>query len=97
MEQSLKLLHETGAENIENYLEELTDYLCESLAGKNYEIVSSRDTGEKSQIICIKHRGRLKPNEIAECLQKENIVVSPRNDRIRIAPHFLITAKTLKN
>jgi selenocysteine lyase/cysteine desulfurase len=28
------------------------------------------------------------PNEIAERLQKENIVVSPRGDRVRIAPHF---------
>ncbi len=26
--------------------------------------------------------------EIAEHLQKENIIVSPRGDRLRIAPHF---------
>ncbi len=88
LEQSLKLLSETGVENIKNYLEELTDYLCELVAGKNYEIVSSRKSGEKSQIVCIKHRGGLEPIKIAERLQKENIIVSPRNDRIRIAPHF---------
>jgi len=88
LEQSLKILHETGAENIEKYLEELTDYLCELLQGKNYETVSSRLRSEKSQIICVKHNGGLQPNEIAERLQKENIVVSPRNDRVRIAPHF---------
>ena len=88
LEQSAKLLFETGAEKIENYLEELTDYLCEILPTKNYEIVSSRAKGEKSQIICIKHRNGLTPTEIAEHLQKENIVISPRNDRIRIAPHF---------
>jgi selenocysteine lyase/cysteine desulfurase len=88
LEQSLKLLHETGAEKIENYLEELSDYLCELLAGKNYEIVSSRAKGEKSQIVCIKNTNGLTPNEIYERLQKENIIVSPRGDRIRIAPHF---------
>jgi cysteine desulfurase / selenocysteine lyase len=87
-EQSLKLLNETGAEKIENYLEELSDYLCELLAGKNYEIVSSRATREKSQIVCIKHRGNLASSEIAERLQNENIIVSPRGDRLRIAPHF---------
>ena len=88
LEQSAKLLSETGAENIQNYLEELTDYLCEILPTENYEIVSSREKGEKSQIVCIKHRGGLAPTEIAKHLEKENIVVSPRNDRIRIAPHF---------
>ncbi len=43
---------------------------------------------EKSQIVCIKHHGNLEPNEIAQRLEKENIIISPRNDRIRIAPHF---------
>ena len=88
LEQSLKLLHETGVETIENHLEKLTDYLCELLAGKNYEIVSSREKGEKSQIVCIKHRNGLTSNEIAANLLSKNIIVSPRGDRIRIAPHF---------
>lgn len=88
LEQSLKLLHETGADEIENYLEELSDHLCELLAGKNYETVSSRAKGEKSQIVCIKNTNGLTPSEIDERLQKENIIVSPRGTRIRIAPHF---------
>jgi len=88
LEQSLKLLHETGLKNIENYLEELTDYLCELIASKNYEIVSSRAKGEKSQIVCIKHRGGLTSNDIFKHLERENIIVSPRGDRLRIAPHF---------
>lgn len=88
LEQSAKLLYETGAEKIGNYLEELTDYLCELIAGKNYEIVSSRAAGEKSQIVCIKNTDGLTSNEIAQHLERENIIVSPRGDRIRIAPHF---------
>lgn len=88
LEQSTKLLEESGAENIQNYLEDLTDYLCELLAGKNYEIVSSRAKNEKSQIVCIKHLGGFSPAEIAKHLEREKIIVSPRNDRVRIAPHF---------
>ena len=88
LEQSLKLLRETGAENIENYLENLSDYLCELLAGTNYEIISSREKNEKSQIVCIKQRNGLTPVEIAKRLENEKIIVSPRGDRIRIAPHF---------
>lgn len=88
LEQSLKLLRETGAEKIENYLEELSDYFCEILDRKKYEIVSSRRRSEKSQIVCIKHRGGLSPTEIAARLQSENIIVAPRGERIRVAPHF---------
>jgi selenocysteine lyase/cysteine desulfurase len=88
LEQSTKLLQEAGAQKIQNYLEELTDYLCELLAEKNYEIVSSRAKGEKSQIVCIKHLDGMSPAEIAKRLERERIIVSPRNDRVRIAPHF---------
>lgn len=88
LEQSLKLLHDTGAENIERYLAGLTDHFCDSLAGKNYEIISSRKADEKSAIVCIKHLGGLTSNQIAAQLEENKIIVSPRGDRLRIAPHF---------
>jgi cysteine desulfurase / selenocysteine lyase len=88
LEQSLKLLHSAGAENIERYLAELTDELCSGLDRKDYEIVSSRLPGERSQIVCVKHRGGMTSNQLASELEKQNIVVSPRGDRLRIAPHF---------
>ena len=88
LEQSLKLLHETGAKKIEDHLMSLTDHLCDSLAGKDYEIVSSRSNEEKSQIVCIKHQGGMTSNQIAAQLENEKIIVSPRGDRVRIAPHF---------
>lgn len=88
LEQSLLLLKETGLGNIERYLDELSGHLCEMLAGKNYEIISSRAPGERSAIVCIKHRGGIHCNEIASQLEEANIIVSPRNDRLRIAPHF---------
>ncbi len=88
LEQSLKMLVEAGLGKIEVYLEQLTDMLCDSLGSKNYEVVSSRRPGEKSAIVCIKHREGLDCNVIAERLAAENIVISPRNGVVRIAPHF---------
>jgi selenocysteine lyase/cysteine desulfurase len=98
LEQSLKLLSETGISRIQSYLEELTDYFCEMLAnsGKNYNVVSSRTKGEKSQIVCIKHLAGLTSNEIADHLQRENIIVSPRGERLRIAPHFFNNQADIK-
>src|ERR1044072_6554633 len=49
LDASLRLLTETGVDRIATHLEGLTDYLCERLAGRDYEIVSSRRAGEKSQ------------------------------------------------
>jgi selenocysteine lyase/cysteine desulfurase len=88
LEQSLKLLIETGLEKIDGYLLDLTDQLCDGLAGKNYSIISSRSDGEKSAIVCVKHLNGLHCNEIAKRLQEQDIIVSPRGDRLRIAPHF---------
>src|SRR4029453_7349602 len=39
---SLDLLASVGTKRISNYLEELTDYLCERLEGLNYDVGSSR-------------------------------------------------------
>jgi cysteine desulfurase / selenocysteine lyase len=88
LEQSLKLLHDTGIENIHRYLAELTNALCDALAGKDYDIISSRRPGESSAIVCITHRGGMTSNEIAARLEAEHIIVSPRGDRVRISPHF---------
>jgi selenocysteine lyase/cysteine desulfurase len=88
LEESLKLILATGMSRIEKYLDELTTALCDSIGGRNYDIVSSRAAGEGSAIVCIKHRSGIHSSDIAAQLEAQNIVVSPRGDRLRIAPHF---------
>lgn len=88
LEESLKLLTATGINSIAAHLEELTDYLCEKLEGSDYEIVSSRGAKEKSQIVCIRNKKGVTPNELYSRLKNQNIIVAPRNDRLRVAPHL---------
>lgn len=88
LEQSLRILHEIGAEKIQNYLEELTDYLCELLTEKNYEIISSREKGEKSQIVSLMPKAGQTSSEVAADLEKKNVIISPRGERLRISPHI---------
>ena len=90
---SLELILNHDVQKIANYLEGLTDYLCERLAGKNYDVVSSRVAGEKSQIVCIRHRGGLSSMALYHHLLQRNIVTAPRGDRLRIAPHFYNTER----
>ncbi len=88
LEQGLKLINRMGTTAIQRYLEELTDRFCKLLPENDYHIVSSRIPGEKSQIVCIQNRRGLTSNEVFKHLEERNIIISPRGDRIRVAPHF---------
>ena len=96
LEQSLKILQEAGPENSQKYLAELTDYLCELLREKNYEIISSREPNEKSQIVCIKPKAPQSSSELAAFLEKNQIIVSPRGEGLRISPHIFNNRADIK-
>jgi selenocysteine lyase/cysteine desulfurase len=91
LQASLDLLNSTGIENIQSYLESLTDRLCEQLRNTSYQIVSSRRPAEKSQIVCLRHTGALTSMDLYGHLKKRNIITAPRGDRLRISPHFYNT------
>ena len=88
---SLELLHEHGPAPIATYLEELTDHLCDRVRTKPYDIISSRAPGEKSQILCLRHRGGVSAMALYAHLKQRNIITAPRGDRLRIAPHLYNT------
>ena len=90
---SLELLTNVGIQNIATYLDELTDYLCERLREKKYDVVSSRAPGEKSQIVCIRHREGMTAMALYAHLGARNIVTAPRGDRLRISPHLYNTSQ----
>jgi len=95
LEASLKLLHETGVQRIQDHLEILTDYLCERLQNSNYQIVSSRRPGEKSAIVCIRNSAGLSSTDLYAHLKKRNIITAPRGDRLRISPHLYNTLEEI--
>jgi cysteine desulfurase/selenocysteine lyase len=96
LEASLSLLLETGVERIAAHLLELTDYLCERLRGRGYEVVSSRLPAEKSQIVCLRPRGEWTALALYSHLKKQNIVTAPRGERLRVAPHLYNTAEEIE-
>lgn len=95
LEASLKLLTKTGIGHIAAHLEQLTDYLCDELDGDQYQIVSSRLSGEKSQIVCIRQRQGISPLALYARLKERNIITAPRGDRLRIAPHLYNTREEI--
>lgn len=95
LEASLKLLLETGVGRINDHLEKLTDYLCERLEGRDYEIVSSRTPSEKSHILCIRHKGDLSSMNLYSHLKARGIITAPRGDRLRVSPHLYNTIEDM--
>lgn len=91
LEASLKLLQEVGVERIAAHLEALTDYLCERLVGRGYDVISSRQAVEKSQIVCIRDSGGRTAKSLYAHLQQHGVIVAPRGDRLRISPHLYNT------
>lgn len=92
---SLDLLHEYGPLRIAAYLEQLTDHLCDRVRTKQYEVVSSRAPGEKSQIVCLRHTSGLSAMALYARLKQQNIITAPRGDRLRIAPHLYNTLEEI--
>ena len=95
LEASLKVLNDVGVSRIQAYLETLTDHLCEQLRNTDYQVVSSRRVGEKSQIVCIRNTPCLSSMDLYAHLKKRNIITAPRGDRLRISPHFYNTIEEI--
>ncbi len=84
---SLEVIHETGIEEIEKQVLGLTDYLVEGLEGKGYGMFSPRKEGEKSGIVSFSSE-RHDLSEVHDNLIKKGLIVSLREGRIRVSPHF---------
>jgi selenocysteine lyase/cysteine desulfurase len=87
---AIDLFLEVGAEMIQEYLLDLSDYLAESLKAKGYSVFGSRRREETSAIVTCTHP-RHTPKELYHLLKEQNIITAPRVGRLRISPHFYNT------
>ncbi|MDQ3011302.1 MAG: aminotransferase class V-fold PLP-dependent enzyme [Acidobacteriota bacterium] len=87
---AIELFLQIGLEQIESYLFELGDYLCERLSERGYQVVSSRRAGEKSAVICCLH-DRFSASALYQILNTHRIITTPRLGRLRISPHLYNT------
>lgn len=88
VEECLKIFDNFGVPAINQYLLELTDFLCENVDQTKYKIISSRRAGEKSPIVCLASSAGASASQLAKNLLAEKVVVIARGQRLRISPHF---------
>jgi selenocysteine lyase/cysteine desulfurase len=87
---ALELLLETGIDQIESRITGLTNYLCEGLTKKGYNIYSPRREGETSGIVSF-YSSTHDNLQIWKTLREKGIILSLRDGRLRAAPHFYNT------
>jgi len=84
---SVEMLLEIGIPTIAERVTELTDYLCERVAGIGLEVYSSRRPEDKSGIVSLVAPGT-DPIQLVRSFKKEGVVINQRAGRLRISPHF---------
>lgn len=93
-EAALTYILDIGVENIQTYLQELSDYTFEYAEQLGMKVASPKNAGDKGATTAI----YVEEAEKAEAkLKEQGIVVSARKDIIRIAPHVYNTKQDIKH
>jgi selenocysteine lyase/cysteine desulfurase len=82
---------ELGVDRIWQRVKLLTDRLVEGVRAKGYRVVSSRESGEESGIVSFVSATHDHSRIVSHLRQEYRTVISARQGRIRVSPHFYNT------
>jgi selenocysteine lyase/cysteine desulfurase len=89
---ALEVIQDIGVVNIETYLRELADFTINYALENGLEVKSPKGAGRGASIAVFAE----KAGEVEARMKKKGVIVSARNDVIRIAPHFYNTKEDVK-
>lgn len=88
-EAGISLLNEIGVHAIQRYLQDLSKVAIETAQSLHLQIASPLDLSKKGSNTAIRIE---QASHVEKILKAKKIVVSARNDVLRVAPHFYNTA-----
>lgn len=91
---AMDILFDVGIDNIENYLQDLSTFAIEYCSEAGLDIASPLKPKKKGSNTAIKVANA---SEVEQKMRERNIIVSARNDVIRIAPHFYNTKEDIES
>ena len=84
-EAGLAIVHEVGLEAIESRIGEITATIKEAAAEAGYRLASPANPSDHGAMITLRSND---DHRLVASLAEDDIVVSCRNDNLRISPHF---------
>ncbi|PJF40270.1 MAG: aminotransferase class V-fold PLP-dependent enzyme [Chloroflexi bacterium] len=81
----MKLVQSVGIQKIEARIRELTGALKEAAMQRGFNIVTPIDPNKHGAMIAIRSH---KVDLLVKWLEQDNVIVSSRDDNLRISPHF---------
>ncbi len=90
---SLKFFFEFGLKEIERNVLDLSGYLINRLQQRGVEVITPKDERERAGIVSFNFPDAEK---VFERLHKQNIIISLRQGRLRVSPHFYNTEEELR-
>ena len=91
---ALALLEEEGIDHIEKRVLYLGDCILEYLRHSKFKILSSTEPGERSGSVCF--AGEIDYKKLAVFLRERNVIVSVRDNFVRLSPHFYNTEEEIE-
>ena len=91
---ALALLEEEGIDHIEIRVLHLGDCILEYLRHGKFKIISSTELEERSGSVCF--AGDMDYKKLDHFLRERNVIVSVRNNFIRLSPHFYNTEEEIE-
>ncbi len=84
---SIERFAEIGMEHVEERILTLTEMLASGLTERGHMVTSPREEGERSGILCFRHRN-MHPEQLITHLLAGGVVVSLRDGSVRLSPHL---------
>ncbi len=94
LQESLKLFHEIGTNEIESRIFEITDYLLSKINEPRFEIITPKQRKKRAGIVSFRRKDK-DSMELFMKLKQNKIICSLRENYIRISPHFYNTISEL--
>ena len=81
----IKLIRSIGVDKIENHLRQITGAIKEGVMRRGFNLVSPVDPKRHGAMITVRSPS---VDQLTKRLADDDIIVSPRDDNLRISPHF---------
>jgi selenocysteine lyase/cysteine desulfurase len=91
---ALELITEAGLQNISSAVDSLAQQAEEGVRDRGYEVLVHRTRTTGSGIVSFRHP-TMGSGEVVSALKKQNILATPRQEWIRVSPHFYITPQEI--